>query len=196
MNSTAETELVERAKAGDIPAFEALFRQYNARIYNFAKQVTGSAEDAGDAVQETFIRAWHSLPDLRSVETFGVWLHRIALNYCRDIVKRRGRRFAVSLDTPIDGDDGEPLAIDIESDDPGPEESLISAETQRAIRRALSSLSSDHRLVVTMHHLEGMDVQSIAGILGISKGTVMSRLSRARDVLRRKLIPYVEGDQR
>ena len=87
---TVDTELVQRAKAGDVPAFETLYRRYNDRIYNFAKQVTDSAEDAGDVVQETFVRAWQSLPRLREDGTFGVWLHRIALNTSKDVLKKLG----------------------------------------------------------------------------------------------------------
>ncbi|MGB9589046.1 MAG: RNA polymerase sigma factor, partial [Armatimonadota bacterium] len=75
---------------------------------------------------------------------------------------------------------------------PGPEESAIANEVEAAVRKAVDSLSSDHKIVVTMHHFEGMDVDSIASVLRIPRGTVMSRLSRAREILRRKLIPYVE----
>jgi len=195
MDKVAECELVQRAKVGDVPAFEALYRQYNDRIYNFAKQVTGSAEDACDVAQETFIRAWDSLPRLRSDGTFGVWLHRIALNLSSDVLKKRGRQHAADLDGLQDGL-GEPCHARLEGNAPNPERAVISTEVQDAVCRAVDSLSADHRLVVTMHHMEGMDVESIAGVLGVPRGTVMSRLSRAREILRRKLVPYVEKDQR
>lgn len=194
MNTTPEIELVQRARTGDVPAFEELYRQYNPRIYNFARQITGSADDACDAVQETFIRAWNSLPRLRVEETFSVWLHRITLNYCRDTLKKRGRQSTLSIDSPPSCDGDEPSTMEIECEGPSPEDCVISAEMQGAVQRALCSLSEEHRLVVMMHHMDGLDVQSIASILGIAKGTVMSRLSRAREVLRRKLVPYVEGD--
>ena len=84
--------------------------------------------------------------------------------------------------------------IQVESEDAGPEEAFISTEVGRAVRQAVDSLSEEHRLVVTLHHIEGMDVESVASMLGVPRGTVMSRLSRAREALRRKLSPYVQGD--
>ena len=191
MTTIPETELVRSAKAGDVPAFEALYRAYNDRIYNFARRVTGSAEDAGDVAQDTFIRAWNSLRRLRDDKTFGVWLHQIALNRSRDAIKRRAKCPSVSLDCPLT-EQGE--TIQIESPDAGPEEAFISTEVGRAVRQAVDSLSEEHRLVVTLHHIEGMDVESVASMLGVPRGTVMSRLSRAREALRRKLSPYVQGD--
>jgi RNA polymerase sigma-70 factor, ECF subfamily len=191
MTITPETELVRSAKAGDVTAFEALYRAYNDRIYNFARRVTGSADDAGDVAQETFIRAWNSLRQLRDDATFGVWLHRIALNRSRDAIKRRAKCPSLSLDCPPTDEGG---TVQIESEDAGPEEALISTEAQNAVRQAVDSLNDEHRLVVTLHHIEGMDVESVASILGVPRGTVMSRLSRARETLRRKLSPYVQGD--
>jgi RNA polymerase sigma-70 factor (ECF subfamily) len=80
----------------------------------------------------------------------------------------------------------------LESDLPGPEEAVLAGEVQSAVRRAVDSLSAEHRLVVTMHHMEGLDVESVAKILNLPRGTVMSRLSRAREAIRRKLSGYVE----
>lgn len=188
MEEITDSELVARAKAGDVPAFEALYRRYNTRLYNFARQLTSSAEDAADVVQESFIRAWNSLPGLREETTFGSWLHRVALNCGRDLLKKRGKSL-ISVEE-----------LELENSaavyEPSPERALISSEVNETIRRAISSLSADHSLVITMHHMEGMDVESISQALGVSRGTVMSRLSRAREALRRKLIPYVEGESK
>ena len=192
METSAEYELVRSARTGDVPAFEALYRAYGDRIYNFAKRVTGSAEDAGDVTQETFVRAWSSLPKLREDGTFSVWLHRIALNRCRDVLKKHRREGTVSLDCPQTDAEGEEMPMQVESDLPGPEEVVFAGEMQSAVRRAVDSLGEEHRLVVTMHHFEGLDVESVAKILNVPRGTVMSRLSRAREALRRKLSGYIE----
>lgn len=189
MEQITDTELAAQAKAGDVPAFEALYRRYNTRVFNFARQLSLSNEDAADVVQEAFIRAWNSLPSLRDETVFGTWLHRIVLNAGRDLLKKRGRAHQWSIEELAQRDSA---AIEIPGGAPSPERVLLSSETDEAVRRAIASLAEDHRLVVTMHHLEGMGVESIARILGISRGTVMSRLSRAREILRRKLIPYVE----
>lgn len=192
MEKTLESELVRLAKAGNMPAFETLYRTYNSRVYNFALQLVGSAEDARDLTQEAFIRAWSALPTLRSNETFGVWLHRIVFNLSKDLVRKRNKQRSFSLDGDNQSSDGEPLERQFQGQLPGPEESAVANEVEAAVRKAVDSLSSDHRIVVTMHHFEGMDVDSIASVLRIPRGTVMSRLSRAREILRRKLIPYVE----
>lgn len=188
MSEKIDTRLVTRAKKGDVAAFESLYRWYNDRLYNFVRQLPLPPEDAADVVQESFIRAWNSLPSLRNDAMFGSWLHRIALNRGRDLLERRTRRPVV----PIDDLSPEGTSTDIADGSSGPEQELIKDDMSTAVRRAVSTLSDDHRLVVTMHHMEGMDVQSISEALNISKGTVMSRLSRARESLRRKLAPYVE----
>lgn len=192
MQPTGEAELVQRARAGDVHAFETLYRAYNERIYNFAKRVTGSADDARDVTQETFVRAWNALPRLRAHDTFGVWLHRIALNRCHDTTKKRARQSAYSIDTTQSDADGAPTQMDIESPGPTPEQEMLSGAVRDAVRQAIDSLGTIHSLVVTMHYMEGMDVEEISAVLDIPKGTVMSRLSRARETLRRKLSPYVE----
>ncbi len=193
MDSRSESQLVQSARSGDKAAFEQLYRKYNDRIFNFSKRITGSPEDAGDVTQETFVRAWNALPKLRADETFGVWLHRIALNRSRDTVKKKGREFTLSIDSGATDAEGAPSPLDLVSEEPTPEDSLMSVEDRSAVIRAIDSLSEDHRLVVTLHHLEGMDVEEVSEVLGIPRGTVMSRLSRAREALRRKLSPYVEA---
>lgn len=177
-----ESELVARAKAGDLPAFEELYRRYSAKVYNFTRQLVSSPDDAQDITQETFVRAWNALPRLRNDATFGVWLHRIALNVCRDTGKRRSRETPVELTDSYDKESRNELS-----------ENLVATETIKELRKAVESLSPEHRLVVTMHHLEGLDVSSIAHILKVSKGTVMSRLARAREILRRRLSAYLEA---
>lgn len=191
MGETSDIELVRRARDGDVPAFELLYRRYNDRLYSFARQITGSADDARDVVQEAFVRAWNALPTLRSEESFGVWLHRIALNLSKD--ERRKKAANPTSGLEASQADGTSVELQIEADGPSPEDMLIADEGRSVVRRAIESLSEDHRVVVTMHHIEGMGVESIARVLGVRKGTVMSRLSRAREILRRKLAPYVEG---
>lgn len=181
-----ERELVRLARSGDVQAFESLYRSYNDRIYNFAKQITESPDDAADVTQDAFIRAWRALPELRSDGLFGVWLHRIVLNGCRDLIKKKGRKPTVSFEEIETSDNFESRA-------PIPERAVLADEKHDAVRQAIRSLNEGHRLVVTMHHLEGMNVDSISKVLRIPRGTVMSRLSRARETLKRKLAPYVEG---
>ncbi len=183
----AEQDLVRQAKAGDVAAFEALYRAFNDRIYNFARQVVGSDADAADVAQETFVRAWKSLPTLRDESSFGGWLYRIARNQSSEVLSRR-RRGQVSLA----GESAE--VINIPSETPDPEDSALDSEAIGMLDRAISELTPEHRAAVAMHHLDGMDVADVAKALCLPKGTILSRLARARAVLRRKLAHYVEMD--
>ncbi|MDH7482340.1 MAG: RNA polymerase sigma factor [Armatimonadota bacterium] len=186
-----DSEFVRLAKQGNTLAFENLYRRYNAKIYNFSRQIVGHEEDAEDATQEAFVRAWNALEQLREGDSFNVWLHRIALNVCKDLLKKRAKASTNTIKiTPNDENKSE--EIHIAGKEPDPSSKLEIEEKRRVVAKAIDALSPEHRLVVTMHHLEGMDIESIAEVLGTRRGTVMSRLARAREVLRRKLAPYVE----
>lgn len=185
-----DLELVKRSQTGDVQAFEALFKKYESRIYNFIRQMVRNDNDAADLTQETFIRVYNSLPNLRTPEAFVSWLHRVALNLSRDFAKRPKAR-TVSLDQSL-GENEDDYTLEIPDTSQGPEKKLESEELLQQVQKAISTLSPDHRAVVVMHHLEGMDLDEIAEAMGCSVGTIKSRLSRARDVLKRKLGGYIE----
>ncbi|HEY3266140.1 MAG TPA: sigma-70 family RNA polymerase sigma factor [Armatimonadota bacterium] len=185
-----DAELVRRAKDGDDRAYEALFSRHQRRIYSIVYGMLRNEADASDATQEAFVRAYRSLPRLEAEGAFGGWLAQIAVNICRDILKRP-RLVARSLDEPM-GDEDSEYKLEIPDWSDSPERASMNQELTDVVNRAIGTLSPDHRTVVTMHHMEGMDVLQIAEALGISEGTVKSRLSRARAELRRKLGHYVD----
>jgi RNA polymerase sigma-70 factor (ECF subfamily) len=187
---TSDPALVSRAREGDVEAFAGLFRATHRRIYNFIRSMVTNSEDAADLTQKTYVRAWGALRSLRSDEAFLVWLHRIALNVVRDS-RKRIERPTESLDAPV-GDEESPPALQIPDWSLGPGEMMLTTDTQRFVRRAVERLPEIHRTVVTMHHLGGMEITAIAETLGISPGTVLSRLARAREALRRMLDPLVK----
>ncbi|MCX6910822.1 MAG: sigma-70 family RNA polymerase sigma factor [Verrucomicrobia bacterium] len=187
---TSDPVVVSRAREGDVDAFGELFRATHRRIYNFVRSMVTNPEDAADLTQKTYVRAWGALKSLRSDEAFLVWLHRIALNVVRDS-RKRIERPTESLDAPVDGEES-PAALEIPDWSLGPGQMVLSADTQRFVRRAVGRLPEIHRTVVAMHHLEGMEVTAIAEVLGISAGTVLSRLARAREALRRTLDSLVK----
>lgn len=186
-----EQKLVSAARSGDVGAFEQLYRAYNDRIYNFARRVVGSDQDASDVVQETFIRAWQALPKLRSDVAFRSWLYSIALSRSREMLSKQSKRRESSAE--FEPNEESSLDRQTASQDDGPEPTALRAETKAAVDNALAELSDEHRSVVAMHHLQDMDVSGVAKALGIPQGTVLSRLARARAVLRRKLAPYMEN---
>jgi len=186
-----ETALVARARDGDVAAFEEIYRRYERRIYNTVYQVVRNDDDAADITQEAFIRAYRSLKNLRSDEAFTSWLFRIAINLSRNHLRSRPHFRIESLDEyATSEDDEQELQIPDSTHDPA--RTAESRELQSVVRRAVATLSPAHREVITLHHLEQMRVDDIARILDCSVGTVKSRLSRARDELKRKLRSYVE----
>lgn len=187
-----DKQLVERAKAGDLNAFGELFEQTHRRIYQYIRQMVSTPEDAEDLTQEVYLRAWSGLKGLQASEAFWVWLHRIARNAVLDRGKR-AQLDTASLDTAYSRDeDDEADSLEIVDWSGNPERVVLTEATQEAVRQAIRSLPEIHREVVTMHHLEGMEVSEIAQVLGVPKNTVLSRLARAREALRRKLSYLVD----
>jgi RNA polymerase sigma-70 factor (ECF subfamily) len=184
--SRTPSDLVARARAGDVVAFDALYLSCQAGIYSFIRSQVREEELAADLTQQTFVRAWESLPRLKEAGAFLGWLHRIAANLVRDEVKSGRARLEVIASEMAD----DPLAPP--ATPPGPEEAAISAGLQEAVWAAIAELSADQRGVVVMHHLEDMSVAEIARALGVRPGTVMSRLARAREALRKRLSGYLE----
>jgi len=181
VNEAALVEAVKSAQAGDERAFEALFRAHRNSIFSLAMHYLRDRDVAEDVTQDSFVRAWEQLARLREPAAFGGWLRALAINRVRDHF--RGRRDEDPLE------EGNPLP----GEDDGPDDSLERNEEQRAVRDAILSLPDHQRVIVSMHYLEGRSVQEIMAAMGLPKGTVVSRLARGRDNLRRRLSPYV-GD--
>lgn len=184
-----DVELVRRTKSGDVSAFEELFHRYQKRVYNIIIRLVSNEHDAADLTQEVFIKVYISIGKLRAEEAFFTWLKTVAINAARDHIRRRPPR-ADSLNTGLRTDDVE-AELEVPDKAAGPEKLLLDSDKEQAIRGAVASLSDEHRIVVALHHIEGMDLRDIAKLLGCPVGTIKSRLSRARDELRRKLGRYV-----
>jgi RNA polymerase sigma-70 factor (ECF subfamily) len=193
--------LVAKAKKGDWSAFEQLFWRYHEKVYTFAWHLLQSRELAEDVTQDTFIKAWESLHSLKSNDAFQAWLHQIARRLCLDALRKRAWETAVSEFTvPVDqqtSEDGEgevePFLAGVESVDYlDPEEAVIDNERKRAVHEAIAQLSPPLREVVVLHYLEGLSVDEVAKVLGVPVGTVLSRLARAREALRRILARYLD----
>ena len=188
-----QIEWVRRAQAGDLQAFERLFEQYQRGIYNVVYQMVRSEADAADLTQDVFVRAWKSLPRLEAPEAFTSWLYRIATNLSRNWIRDNTRVRVDSLDQPFGTDEEDGGGREVADVTGDPASITQTHAMQETVQRAIEGLSPDHRMVVTMHHIDGMAVEDIAKVMKCSVGTVKSRLSRARDHLRRKLATFVEG---
>ncbi|UCC68799.1 MAG: sigma-70 family RNA polymerase sigma factor [Armatimonadota bacterium] len=184
-------ELAARARAGEVGAFEALYQMHQAGIYTFIRSQVREAELAADLTQDTFVRAWESLPRLRKVGAFRGWLYQIARNLVRDEVKS-GRARLEMLASAVVSEQGAELP-EPAAEGERPEDLVVSEEVKGEIWRALESLPAEQREAVVMHHMEGMGMKEIAEVMRVRPGTVMSRLARAREALRKRLSEYVEG---
>jgi len=189
---SVQSGVVEKAQAGDGGAFRQLFDAYHERLYNYIWQMVREDELAADLTQETFIRAYRSLPELRDARAFQPWLYRIAVNLVRD-ERKRATLPTVSLEALAEGKEDGSTELEFPDWSSSPEREWVRQERAEAVQRAVASLAPEHREVIALHHLQGLEVRDMARVLKVPEGTVKSRLGRARAILRRKLAPWVEG---
>nr|PZN40989.1 MAG: RNA polymerase subunit sigma-24 [Bacillota bacterium] len=191
MSPSEEAKLVERARQGDVDAFEALIVQYERKVYNLAYRLTGNPEDASDLAQEAFVRVYQSLGDFRGDSSFATWLYRIVANACRDELRRRQRQRTVSLEVTVENEDGE-MVRQYADEGEGPDQALERVELQRLVRETLATLDEDHRQILILRDFQDLSYQDIAELLNLSLGTVKSRINRARNALKEKLARELE----
>ena len=187
-----DDSLLARIAGGAVEPFDQFVDRHKRRLMLFVYHRVGDVHRAEDLTQDVFVRAWKALPRLEAPEAFTSWLYRIATNLTRNWIRDNTRVRQESLDQPFADDEeggGREIA-DVSSD---PAAAAQARDVQEVVQRAVEGLSPDHRMVITLHHLDGMPVEEIAHIMKCSVGTVKSRLSRARDHLRRKLAGFVEG---
>ena len=184
-----ESNLVERAQAGDARAFTQLVDQYERKIFRLAKHITQSQEDAEDVLQETFLKAYEHLPDFQRQSKFYTWLVRIAVN--ESLMKLRKRKTArtVSLDEGIDTGE-ETVAREIAVWEDNPEERYSREELRRILDEAIDALPPIFRTVFVLRDIDELSTEETAGVLNISIPAVKSRLLRARLQLRDRLTRF------
>lgn len=180
-----DTDIIEKVKNGDDQAFEELVVRYQNKIYNLALRMTGNADDAFDMTQEAFVRAWRGLETFQFESSFSTWLYRLASNLCIDFLRSQKRRRTVPL---VFEEDGEEKQYDLPDPHPEPEAVVLAAEEQRVLEQALNELEPEYRQIITMRVIDDLSYTQIAQILGVKEGTVKSRLSRARERLRKKVL--------
>ena len=169
-----QRELVERARRGDHDAFAELVDPALARLDAAARLILRDPELARDAVQEALIRAWRDLPGLRDPDRFDAWLHRLTVNACLDLARRRRRR---------------PIEVELTAIDSATQPDVSGALADRElVDAALRRLDPRHRAVVALHYLLGMPLPEVAASLGIPLGTAKSRLHHALAAMRRSTI--------
>ncbi len=181
-----EQLLLEKAKSGDIAAFEELIDAYQKKVFNLALRIIGNYDDAADLAQETFVRIYKAISNFKEQSSFSTWVYRITTNVCLDEIRKRKNKKVVSLDEDIHMEDGD-MKRQVVSDDPGPDEAAEREEVRRVVNNAINKLPEDQRAVITMRDLHGMSYEEIAQVLDLPGGTVKSRINRARLALKNLL---------
>ena len=193
MSEVEDRTLVRAAQKGDQNAFRQLVERYQRRVYQLALGMMKDPDDAMDIAQETFVRVHRYLPSFKGDSSFFTWTYRIATNLCLDAQRKKGRVIRV------DAQDGDEAEIEAAMDPPssalaGPQRAALNEELRGKLEEALQSLSENHRAILLLREVEGLSYDELAKVLGIRKGTVMSRLFHARLMMQKKLREYLGED--
>ena len=196
-NHESDVELVRRAKAGDLGAFEELMSRHERRVYTLARRIVAHEQDAQDVTQQAFVGALKHLDGFREESSFSTWLMRIATHAALKILRKRKGLPTVSLEeaTGTDGEDGAiPHPEYIADWRENPETLAAQNETKRLLEAALRELDEKHRLVFLLRDVDGLSVRETAETLGLTETNVKVRLLRARLQLR-ELLTRALGDE-
>lgn len=187
MSQALDERILERARTGDIPAWEQIIGQYDKIAYNLAYRFMGNREDAWDMSQEGLTRVYTHLQNFRGDASFETWLRAVIANVCLDELRKRKRRSETSLNeqamlkaSRLDHQ----VADQVEQ----PQDALERQETGRMVQQALLELDTNYRQVLIMRHLQDKSYKEVTTTLHISVGTLKSRLRRARHALKNRLV--------
>lgn len=188
---TSDLELVQKARHNDVSAYDELVRRYQSRIYATVYHMTSNHEDANDLVQETFIKAYRALKTFKGDSSFYTWVYRIAVNKTINFLKQRKNRLHMSLNDVDINAENDPDLVALVSDKT-PRRDLNLAELQEKLNAAMLKLSEHHRMVVTLHDIQGLSHEEIGEIMDCNIGTVRSRLFYARQQLQAYMLDYLK----
>jgi RNA polymerase sigma-70 factor (ECF subfamily) len=175
---TEELALVDRCRAGDLAAFETIYRTHSGRLYSVACRVLGNPTDAEDLLQEIFLAAHRKLESFRGESALGTWLYRLAMNLCLDHLRSRANRSGQLTDS---------LDAEFGLDDVGSRRLAERTVAKMDLERALAQLPTGCRAAFVLHDVEGLEHREVAAALGIAEGTSKSQVHKARMRLRAML---------
>lgn len=188
----AVRQLICKAQKKDLAAFEQLVNIYQGRVYALAQRLTGNPTDAQDLAQEAFVRAYLALESFRGDAGFGTWLHRITVNAWLNSQRKQRVDVSFSLDEPLQTGEGR-MQREVPSWEHDPERIIMDLQISEFMQKALDDLSKPQKAVLLLREVEELSYEEIAVTLNCSLGTVRSRLSRAKEALR-KLVVARAGD--
>jgi RNA polymerase sigma-70 factor (ECF subfamily) len=185
---TKDEDLIKLSISGDMEAFEELVARYQNKIYSLAYRYMGNEDDASDMAQEALVKAYRSLKGFKGDSSLSTWLYRITANVCLDELRKRKRVVhMISLDEPVATLDGDLLEKDIADHSPTADIVYEQKELEQELQSLINILKPEHRSVIILRDVMDFTYEEIAETLNCSVGTVKSRLSRGREILRKKL---------
>jgi RNA polymerase sigma factor (sigma-70 family) len=191
LNPDPDQDLITRSQEGDTRAFDDLVRKYTPKLYGLIYNMTSNRDDTADLLQDVFAKAYRSLKRFQGKSTFYTWIYSISVNMTLNFLKKRNRHTKLSLDDVDNGIQNDPEFIKLTSGG-NPLKDVNIHELQKRLNEAMMKLSEDHRTVVTLYDIQGLQHADISKILGVSEGTVRSRLFYAH----RQLQNYLEEFRR
>jgi RNA polymerase sigma-70 factor, ECF subfamily len=196
----ADALLVERAKRGEVSAFEMLVVKYQRRIERLVGRMVRDTDLVQDIAQETFIRAYRALPQFRGDSAFYTWLYRIAVNTAKKALVEKKRDPLVFEGALVSTEEGEePSRVEsVLTDGETPETVLAGRQVAATVNAAIDALSEDLRQAIVLREIEGLSYEEIADVMNCPIGTVRSRIFRAREAIAVKLRPLLgtrEGER-
>jgi len=179
-------DLVERARAGDLTAFDTLVQRHHRLLLALAWRLTGRLADAQDVTQETFSRLHANLNNIRSEEAVRPWLRTVAVNLCRDLARKNRRSPLVTNDS----------VLLLPTERKNPEEQMASRQREQILHDALKRLTERERVALVLRELEGLTTAEVANTMGVTEATVRGQILQARLKLRTLLSGQLRGIQR
>src|SRR6201986_2249708 len=186
--------LVNRAREGDVQAFEQLVKQYDRQVFRIAQHITQNREDAEDVVQDAFLKAYEKLGQFQGNSKFYTWLVRIAVNESLMRLRKRRTGRMVSIDEDVETEEGS-MPRDLADWGPDPEMQYGQSELAAILRKTIQGLPPGFRVVFVLRDVEGLSTEETAESLGLSVPAVKSRLLRARLQLRERLSRYFRKNE-
>lgn len=190
--SLSDHELIEAVKNGDEAAFAEIITRYKNPITNFLYRFLNDYEEAVDLAQETFVRVYFALDRYHTNYAFSTYIYRIASNLAISEIRKRKRRSILSLTGLFQSDAEDDTEFQPPDTRPLPDADLVESERSRVIATAIATLPPKYRVPIVLRDVEGRSYEEVAEIMELGLGTTKSRISRARALLREKLLGYLE----
>jgi RNA polymerase sigma-70 factor, ECF subfamily len=188
-----EAELIQRVCDGETEAFYALVEPCERGVFTAAMSILNNAADAEEVAQEAVLKAFNALPRFRRESKFSTWLIQITINEARLKLRKDRRHLYESIDEPQNNEEGDYFPKDFADWREIPSEELQRKQLREALRRALDALPQKYREVLVLRDIQHLSIQETAQVLGITEGSVKTRLLRARFQMRDALAPGIDG---